>query len=246
MAIDLTDQDAALRAASKIISKCYSAAESVDGAYQLTNEKIKTLYRGIRGRQSDFVSTEAIAYVLTQIKQMTIEEVKAGLNRKTETEIVELKRKIRTTHEYLWDRARKFDLTDHGGHKFVHQSRDGSKIVFLFTDNRKLEFDLSACSKSMQSWFSSQGAPVEPNEVIKTPIIAEKIFEITKWPLQFIKLALAGLKQNEIATLYANHSLSQFRTLLVQEARRISVPINKISVQDISEVIQSLLDELDE
>lgn len=41
MAIDLADQDAALRAALRIFSKCYSAAESVDGAYQLTYEKNK-------------------------------------------------------------------------------------------------------------------------------------------------------------------------------------------------------------
>lgn len=97
----------------------------------------------------------------------------------------------------------------------------------------------------MQEWLLSEGAPAESNEVNEAPIITERISEITKWPLQLIKHALAELKQNEISVLYANHSLSQFRTLLVQEERKINVPINKISVQDISEVIQSLLDELD-
>lgn len=244
MAIDSANHDFALRAASKIFSKCYSAAESVNGAYQLTNEKIKTLYQGIKGRRSDFISTEAFVHIVTQIKRRPLDEVKARVKSKSEDELTELKREIKSKSEHHWECARKFDLTDHGGHKFVRQSRDGSKIIFEFTDSQKLEFDLSACSKSMQSWLLSEGVPAEPSTVIEAPIIAEKISEITKWPRQLIMQAVAGLELNELSVLYANHSLSQFRTFLVQEERKICKPLNKITVHDISEVIQSLLDEL--
>ena len=244
MAIDSANHDFALRAASRIFSKCYSAAESVDGAYQLTNEKIQTLYRGIKRRRSDFISTEAFVHIVTKIKRRPLDEVKARVKSKSEDELTELKREIKSKSEHHWECARKFDLSDHGGHKFVRQSRDGSKIVFVFTDNRKLEFDFFACSKSMQLWLLSEGAPVESNEVIEASIIAEKILEITKWPLQLIEHALVELKQNELSILYVNHSLSQFRTLLVQEERKICKPLNKITVHDISEVIQSLLDVL--
>lgn len=244
MDIDSANQEIALRAASRIFSKCYSAAEGVEGAYQLTNEKIKTLYQGRRSRRSDFISTEAIIYVITKNQKLTLEEAKTRLNSKSEAEISEINRKMKTEFESHWELARKFDLADHGGQKFVRQSRAGSKIIFVFSDNRKLEFNLSACSKSMQKWLSLEGVPVESNEAIETPVIAEKILEITKWPSQLINQALAGLEQDELSILYANHSLSQFRRLLVQEERKINTPMNKIAAHDISDVIQSLLDEL--
>jgi hypothetical protein len=219
MTIDPVNQENALRAASQEFSKYYLAAASVEGAFQLIDAKIKALYRGVKNRPVDFVSTDAIIYTVKELTNKTIEEVEAWFDAKSEREIAELRINIKTKVEFenLWIKARKFDSISRGGQKFVKQTRCGSKIIFEFVDNRKLEFDFLGCTKSIQTWLVSEGTPAELSAVSEAQIVADTISEITKWPLQLVKQSLEKVERSELSNLYVNHSLSQFKTLLVRE-----------------------------
>lgn len=246
MSADLVNQESELSAAMRIISDSYSAAETVNGAYELTQEKILNLYCGMRNRRGDFASIDALAYVVAKnSKETTIENARARVNNKSEKELAEARTKLRKhPNTDYWDLARKYDRIDHGGRKFVHQNRHGSKIIFVFSDQRKLEFELTKCSKSIRQWLLSKGTSNEPNEAIELPVLIEKIREITNWPPATIGTALASLESDEISMLYANHHLSQFRLLLVQEERNSNIPLSKVVASDIALIIQSMLDEL--
>lgn len=234
-------------AASRIFRESYAAAVSADGAYERVNEKINDLYRGIKNRRGSFISTEAVIFVTATCRKISFEEAKLRHYGKSKDEIVKTKKAIRN-NDGFWRVARKFDRDDKGGQKFVTQQRKVSKIVFLFVnDGRRLEFDLQHCSDDVRTWLSSIGTPERNDESVEIgPIIRRQISEITKWPDALIEQALVGFVPEDKATLYANHHLSQFRSLLVSEERRINKPINRISTKDVSDAILSLLDKLSE
>jgi hypothetical protein len=240
------EQDFAMRAASKIFRESYAAAVSSDGAYERVKEKINDLRRGIKNRRNDFISTEAIIHVTASYRKISFEDAKLRHNNKSVDEIVRTKKAI-MNNEGLWAEARKFDRNNNGGQKFVTQHQEGTKIVFLFSGNRKLEFDLRHCPNDVRSWLSSIGTPATIDEAINVePIIKTQISEITKWRDALIEQALAGIALEDKRTLYANHHLSQFRNLLVSEERRINKPLSRITTQDISDALLSLLDKLSE
>ncbi|MBI3902759.1 MAG: hypothetical protein HY306_07440 [Nitrosomonadales bacterium] len=246
MTTNLDNKNFAMRAVSRIFRKSYAAAISVDGAYERVNEKISDLRQGIRNRRNEFISTEAIIHVTAIHRRISFEDAKLRHNNKTKDEIVKTKKAIRN-NESLWEKARRFDRDGNGGQRFVTQYQEDTKIIFMCSDDRKLEFDLQHCSDDVRSWLSSIGTPTRIDEVIEVgPIIRRRIFEITKWSEALIEQALDCLASEDKITLYANHHLSQFRNLLISEERKINKPLNRIFIQDISDALLSLLDTLNE
>lgn len=244
--LEIDNQNLALCAASQIFMETYTAAKSADGAFERIYEKTKNLYDGIKNRRSNFISTEAIIHVTAIHRKISYDEAKLHHNSKSEDDIKKTKQAIQKK-EKLWREARHFDKTNHDGQQYVNQHQEETKIIFLISDNRKLEFDLQRCSNNMQSWLSSIEIPPKINKIIETsPVIKEKISEITKWPDNIIKQSLASLTTSEKDTLCTYHHLSQFKSLLISEERKINKPINKITSQDISEILLTLLDKFDE
>lgn len=245
MTDNLEEQNLAMRAASRIFRESYAAAVSTDGAYERVREKINDLYRGIKNRRGDFISTEAIIHVTAIHRKISFEEAKLRHNSKPDGEIVKTRKGIRN-NDRLWRAARKFDRDDNGGQQFVTQQMDGTKIIFLFiSDSRRLEFDLQHCSGDVLTWLSSISTSARVDEAVEMrSIIKREISKITQWPDALIEQALVDITPEDKATLYANHHLSQFRSLLVSEERRINKPINRISTRDISDALLSLLDKL--
>lgn len=235
-----------MRAASRVFYESYAAAVSIDGAYERVKEKRNDLYRGIKYRQSGFISTEAIIHATAIHRNISFDEAKLRHMQKTADEITKTKKAIKNNVR-LWKKARNFDKTPNGGQKFVTQRQDDTKIVFMFKDNRELKFDLLHCSDNICCWLSSLATSTEVDEPINIiPAIKEQIAEITKWADALIEQALDVLTPDERNTLCTKLHLSQFRTILVSEERKINKPINMISTQDVVEALRSLHDELEE
>ena len=246
MVINQQDNNFAIRAALKVFYESYSAAVSLEGAFERIYEKINDLYRGIKNRRGGFISTEAIIHATAIHRKISFDEAKIRHMQKTADEIARTRKQIKA-NERLWKIARSFDRTPKGGQQFVTQRQDGNKIVFLFKDNRELEFDLLHCSDNICSWLSSLAICSEVDGAIDIiPVIRKQISAITKWADALIEQALDNLTQEDREILYTKHHLSQFRTILVSEERKINKPINLISTQDVVEALQSLLDELEE
>lgn len=258
----LTEQGFALHEISQIFRKAYGAAKSVDGAYERVQEKILDMRRGIKTRRRIlFISTEAAIHVTSIYRKIPWEKAKqrhdnksGAERRKTWQEINELK--------HLWDEARKFDQTDHGGQQFVAVNQAGTVIVFSFIDGRSLIFDLTEMmgfqgfhklytalvaewrEKLIKRTEDESIIEMARNEIEMARMVSDRISETTLWGKRLVSQAVDQRSSTDKSLLYTH--LLLLPGGLRKATKIINKAHNKVSAQDVSRAIQIVIVDLEE
>jgi type III secretory pathway component EscV len=249
-----TEQDLALHAASLIFSKAYDAAKSADGAYERIQEQIRDMRRGVKTRRDDFISTEAIIHVMAThptSRKTSFEEAKHCYCSKSQAELENTRSYIKE-NDTLWESARKFDLINHVGQKFVKESLSGAKITFLLSDGRNLFFDLNETLKTSKGFRNlypklvSDGRKQIPKEDISEiemgRIVTEQISGVTRWDKKLISQALEQFPSTDKSLLYAYLQPGSLR----KAEKEINKLHDKVAVQDIVRAIEIVIGDLED
>jgi type III secretory pathway component EscV len=246
-----TEQDLALHAASLIFSKAYDAAKSADGAYERIQEQIRDMRRGVKTRRDDFISTEAIIHVMATCLKISFEEAKHRYYSKSQAKLENTRSYIKE-NDTLWESARKFDLINHVGQKFVKESLSGAKITFLLSDGRNLFFDLNETLKTSKGFRNlypklvSDGRKQIPKEDISEiemgRIVTEQISGVTRWDKKLISQALEQFPSTDKSLLYAYLQPGSLR----KAEKEINKLHDKVAVQDIVRAIEIVIGDLED
>jgi type III secretory pathway component EscV len=249
-----TEQDLALRAASFIFGNAYGAALSADGAYERIQEKICDMCRGVKTRRENFISTEAIIHVMAThptSRKTSFEEAKHLYYSKSPEERKKIRGYIKGK-DMLWEAARKFDLTNHRGQKFVVQSRSEVSITFSLIDGRSLFFDLNetlSTSKGFKNLYRKlvlegrKQIPIEDiSEIEMGRIVSDQISDVTRWDKKLISQALEQFSSTDKSLLYAYLQPGSLRKV----EKKINKPHNKVFVQDVVLAIEIVIGDLED
>lgn len=251
-----TEQGFALHAISQIFRKAYGAAKTVDGAYERVQEKIRDMHRGTKTRQKNFISSEAVIKLISDSRTMTEEKAKLLYESMSTEERREIFWKI-NKNEKRWDQARKFDLSNNGGQKFVTESHLTSRIVFTFIDDKSETFDLTVMMeyKGFRKLYPELVAEGR-KQLIKTPetentneiemarVVSDRISKITLWKMILVSQAVEQISPSDKSYLYSHLQL------LPASIRKVTKVSNKahdkISFQDVLRAIQIVIEDLEE
>jgi hypothetical protein len=233
----------------------------VDGAYERVQENICDMRKGIKTRRNHFISTEAIIQVTSSYRRITLEEAKLRHDNKSEAERSKTKSAIYEDGD-LWNEARQFDQTDHGGQRFVKVNQMESGIVFSFSDGRYVTIDLAEllASQGFHKLFAELVAECREHlikktedenitemaryEVEMTRVVSDLISKTTLWENRLVSQAVEQLSSSEKTLL--NTRLPLLLKVLPKATRIINKAHNKVSVQDVSRAIQNVIEDLDE
>lgn len=258
---NLTEQGFALHAISQIIMDAYSAAKSVDGAYERVQVKICDMRRGVKTRRKFFISTEAAIHATSIYQKIPWEEAKQRHDNKSEAERGKTKRAI-YEDDYLWNEARKFDHTDHGGQQFVAVNYVGYGIVFSFSDGRCVTFDLAEMLESqgghklyaelVAGWREQRIKRTEAESIVEMErnviemarVVSDRVVKNTSWEKRLVSQAVGQCSSSEKTLLYTHLHLLP-NALLKATQGTLKKSHNKISVQDVSRAIQLAIEDFE-
>lgn len=258
---NLTEQGFVLHALIQIFRKAYGAAKNVDGAYERIKEKISDMRRGVKTRRNHFISTEAIIQVTSSYRKITWEEAKLRHDNKSEAERSKTKSAIYEDGD-LWNEARQFDQTDHGGQQFVRVNQMESGIVFSFSDGRCVTIDLSELlafqgfrklyAELVAEWREQLIKKTEDeninkmarNEVKMVRVVSDGISKNTSWEKKLVSQVVDRRSSSEKTLLYTH--LQLLPGSLRKATQIINKAHNKVSIQDVSRAIQIVIEDFEE
>lgn len=253
---NLTEQGFALYAISQIFRKAYSSAKSVDGAYERVQEKICDMRRGIKTCRNEFLSAEAIIHVTSIKRKITWEEAKLRHYSKSKEEHEKTVRAIHNNDD-LMNEARKFDHADHGGHKFVISNITGPRVEFLFIDARSIICDLTEMIKYKgfhklypklvaegRKLFIKAAEAENVSGIEMARVVSDRISETSLWDKRLVSQVVNHHSSSDITLLYTH--LHTLPGNLRKAVRVIDKAHCQVSAQDISKVIQTVIEYFDE